>query len=101
MTVLRTIATTCLAVSGLAMAQGASAPVPSAPRTGLYGSVTRGNIAADNTVEDYSRRPTLIGDKQYFAGFGDADLGNAAFSLKGMGYNWFGEVTGPVRAASP
>ncbi len=103
MTILRTIATTCLAVSGLAMAQGTpvSAPAPAAPRTGLYGTVTKGNIAADNTVDDYSRRPTLIGDRQYFAGFGGADMGNAAFSIKGMGWNWFGEVTGPVGAASP
>jgi hypothetical protein len=102
MTKLNTIATTCLAVSGLAMAQGNPAPTtaPAAPRTGLYSSVTKGNIAADNTVDDYSRRPTLIGDRQYFAGFGGADMANAAFSFKGMGWNWFGAVTGPVPATA-
>jgi hypothetical protein len=99
MTTLKTIATTCLAVSGLAMAQGTATPAPVAPRTGLYGSVTKGNIAADNTVDDYTKRPTLIGDRQYIAGFGNTDMGNAAFSLKGMGFNWFGSVTGPVNAA--
>jgi hypothetical protein len=101
MTKFNTLATTCLAMSGLALAQTAPAPASSAsaaPRTGLYGSVTKGNIAADNTVDDYSRRPTLIGDKQYIAGFGGADLANAAFSIKGMGWNWFGAVTGPVPA---
>jgi len=83
------------------MAQGApaTATAPSAPRTGLYSSVTRGNIAADNTVDDYSRRPTLIGDRQYLAGYG-GELGNAAFSIKGKGMNWFGAVTGPVRASA-
>lgn len=99
MTILRTIAITCLAGSGLAMAQGAAGTSPLAPRTGLYTGVTKGNAAADRTVSDYSMRPTLIGDRQYFAGFGGADMGNAAFSLKGRGYNWFGEVTGPVNAA--
>jgi hypothetical protein len=98
MTTLKTIATTCLAASGLALAQGPGA-APAAPRTGLYTGVTKGNAAADRTVEDFSRRPTLIGDKQYFAGFGGADMGNAAFSLKGKGWNWFGEVTGPVGAS--
>jgi hypothetical protein len=101
MTKFNTIATTCLAVSGLAMAQGSPATTaPAAPRTGLYGTVTQLNIAADNTVDDYSRRPTLIGDRQYFAGFGDADMANAAFSFKGAGMNWFGAVTGPITATS-
>lgn len=89
-----TIATTCLAASGLASAQGTpDAAGPAAPRTGLYTGVTKGNAAADNTVDDFSRRPTLIGDKQYIAGYGGADLVNAAFSIKGMGWNWFGAVT--------
>jgi hypothetical protein len=102
MTKLNTIATTCLAVSGFAMAQVSPAPTtaPAAPRTGLYSSVTRGNIAADNTVDDYSRRPTLIGDRQYLAGYGGGELANAAFSIKGKGMNWFGAVTGPVRAVA-
>lgn len=99
MTTLKTIAITCLTVSGLAMAQGAAGTAPVAPRTGLYGSVTKGNIAADNTVDDYTKRPTLIGDRQYIAGFGNTDMGNAAFSLKGMGFNWFGSVIGPVNAS--
>ena len=92
---LKTIATTCLAASGLAIAQSAA---PVAPRTGLYTAVTKSNAAADNTVDDFSRRPTLIGDRQYFAGYGGADMGNAAFSVRGMGWNWFGQVTGPVNA---
>ena len=87
MTNLKAIATTCLAVTGLAMAQDNAStsafPTPSsssssnssvsAPRTGLYSVVTKGNAAADKTVVDYTRRPTLIGNKQYFAGFGGAD----------------------------
>jgi hypothetical protein len=81
----------------MALAQGA-APVPAAPRTGLYTEVMKGNVAADNTVDIFSRRPTLIGDRQYFAGFGSADLADAAFSIKGMGWNWFGEITGPLNA---
>jgi hypothetical protein len=64
----------------------------SAPRTGLYTGVTKGNAAADNTVDDYSRRPTLIGDKQYLAGWGDGNLVNGAYSIQGLGFNWFGSV---------
>lgn len=101
MTNLKTIATSCLAISGLAMAQSPAATAPVAPRTGLYSVVTKGNIAADNTVDDYTRRPTLIGDRQYFAGFGGADMGNGAFSIKGMGWNWFGAVNGPFAAGGP
>ena len=113
MTNLKAIATTCLAVTGLAMAQDNAStsafPTPSssssssstgtAPRTGLYGGVVKGNAAADNTVEDYSRRPTLIGDRQYFAGSGTADLVNGAFSFKGNGMNWFGAMTGGANPA--
>jgi len=80
------------------MAQGTPTSTPAAPRTGLYTGVTKDNAAADRTVSDYSMRPTLIGDRQYFAGFGGTDMGNAAFSMKGKGFNWFGEVTGPVGA---
>ena len=109
MTKLKTAAITSMVVSGLAgwaLAQGGSSsafPAPSgssssssvsAPRTGLYTGVTKGNGVADNTVNDYSMRPTLIGNKQYFAGFGGADLANGAFSFEGKGLNWFGSVTG-------
>jgi hypothetical protein len=113
MTKLKTAAKTCLMVSGmtgLILAQdnlpssafptpsGESAPASAgavaAPRTGLYTAVTKGNAAADNTVDDYSRRPTLIGDRQYFAGFGNDSLQNGAFSFEGKGLNWFGSVTG-------
>jgi hypothetical protein len=104
-----TIAIASMAVSvlaGMASAQDAfsssttttystttTAPVSTAaPRTGLYTGVTKGNAAADNTVDDYSRRPTLIGDKQYLAGWGTADLVNAAYSIQGHGFNWFGAV---------
>ena len=106
---LQTIAIACLAASGLAgraMAlentSTSSFPTPSssssssvsAPRTGLYTAVTHGNAAADNTVDDYTRRPTLIGDKQYFAGYGDADMQSGAFAFEGMGFNWFGAMAG-------
>jgi hypothetical protein len=111
MTRLKTTAITCLALSGLAgwaSAQDAlptsafpasasstgSASAVSAPRTGLYTQVTKGNAAADNTVDDYSRRPTLIGNRQYFAGYGDADMQSGALSFEGKGLNWFGSVTG-------
>ncbi len=109
MTKLKTAAITGMVVSGLAgwaLAQGGSSsafPTPSgsssssgsvAPRTGLYTGVTKGNGAADNTVDDYSHRPTLIGNKQYFAGFGGANLASGAFSFEGKGLNWFGSVTG-------
>lgn len=97
-----TIAIASMAVSvlaGMASAQDAfptptstAAASAAAPRTGLYTGVTKGNAAADNTVDDYSRRPTLIGDKQYLAGWGTADLVNAAYSIQGMGFNWFGSV---------
>ncbi|MEO6095832.1 MAG: hypothetical protein ABIW76_09150 [Fibrobacteria bacterium] len=101
---LNTIATVCLAVlgqMGFANAQDRTStgayPTPtssstSAPRTGLYTGVTKSNAAADNTVDDYSRRPTLIGDKQYLAGWGTANLVNAAYSIQGNGFDWFGSV---------
>lgn len=105
---LNTFAIACLAVSGLAgwaLAQDFSsgtysAPATSspsslvAPRTGLYSGVTKNNGADDNTVEDFTRRPTLIGDKQYFAGYGTSDLVNGAFSFQGAGLNWFGGMIG-------
>ncbi|HKP96465.1 MAG TPA: hypothetical protein VJ385_11975 [Fibrobacteria bacterium] len=110
MTKLKTAAITCMAVSGLvgwALGQdglstsafptpsgSSSAPnAVSAPRTGLYTGVTQGNAAADNTVDDYSRRPTLIGDRQYFAGFGGADMQSAAYNFRLGSLNWFGAVT--------
>jgi hypothetical protein len=69
------------------------ATATAAPRTGLYTGVTKGNAAADNTVDDYSRRPTLIGEKQYLAGWGGpTNLVNAAYSIQGHGFNWFGSV---------
>jgi hypothetical protein len=105
---LNTFAITCLAASGLAgwaLAQDLSAGTYSAPattapsslaapRTGLYTEVTKGNGAADNTVEDFTRRPTLIGDKQYFAGYGGSDMLSGAFSFQGAGLNWFGSMVG-------
>ncbi|MDQ3002601.1 MAG: hypothetical protein M3Y08_15230 [Fibrobacterota bacterium] len=105
---LNTIAITCLAVSGLAgwaLAQDLSTgtystPATSsssslvAPRTGLYSVVTKNNGAGDNTVEDFTRRPTLIGDKQYFAGYGGSDMLSGAFSFQGIGLNWFGAMVG-------
>lgn len=101
MTMIKTMAVACVAMtglSGLSMAQEGFATPPSAsaiaaPRTGLYTGVTQGNGAADNTVDDYIRRGTLIGDRQFFAGYGGADLGSGAFSFKGMGFNWFGSMT--------
>lgn len=72
-----------------------SAPTaPAAPRTGLYTTVTKLNAAADNTVDDYTRRPTLIDGKQYFAGYGDADLVSGAFAFQGAGWDWFGAAIG-------
>ena len=100
MTMTKTMAVACVAISGLAgmaMSQDATAAgAISAPRTGLYKGVTQGNGAADNTVDDYIRRGTLIGDRQFFAGWGDEDLGSGAFSFRGAGFNWFGSmVAGP------
>jgi hypothetical protein len=113
MTKLKTAAKTCMMVSGmtgLILAQDnlptSAFPTPSgatastsagavaAPRTGLYTVVTKNNAAADNTVDDYSRRPTLIGNRQYFAGFGGPDMQSGAFSFEGKGLNWFGSMTG-------
>ena len=107
MTKLKTAAITCMAVSGLAgwaLAQenstsafptpsgSSSASTVSAPRTGLYTAVTQGNAAADNTVDDFSRRPTLIGSKQYFAGYGGTDMQSAAYNFRLGSLNWFGAV---------
>lgn len=66
----------------------------SAPRTGIYESVTKLNAAADNTVDDYTKRPTLINGKQFFAGWGDADLVSGAFAFQASGYDWFGSALG-------
>ncbi|MDB5106068.1 MAG: hypothetical protein JWP91_3757 [Fibrobacteres bacterium] len=108
------IAIACLTASGLAgwaMAQdnlstgtyppSSSSPssTVSAPRTGLYETVTKGNAAADNTVDDFTRRPTLIGTKQYFAGFGGADMQSGAFSFEGRGWNWFGSAVSRAGSA--
>lgn len=68
------------------------ATATTAPRTGLYTDVTKGNAAAEKTVDDYSRRPTLIGDRQYLAGWGNESLVNGAYSIQGHGFNWFGAV---------
>lgn len=96
MTMNKTMAVACVAISGLAgMAMshdGPEAHAITAPRTGLYTGVTQGNGAADNTVDDYIRRGTLIGDRQFFAGWGNADLGSGAFSFRGAGFNWFGSM---------
>lgn len=71
-----------------------SASGPVAPRTGIYGSVTQFNAAADNTVDDYNRRPSLINGQQYVAGWGGTTLANAAFAFQGAGFDWFGAATG-------
>lgn len=78
-----------------------SSSAPAAPRTGLYTSVTKGNAAADKTVDDYSRRPTLIGDRQYFAGYGGVELADAAASLRLGSLNWFTQVTAGTAATVP
>lgn len=84
--------------SDYASTLGGSAPAspsaPAAPRTGLYEAVTKLNAAADNTVDDFTRRPTLINGKQYFAGFGGADLVSGAFSFQASGWDWFGAALG-------
>jgi hypothetical protein len=67
---------------------------PAAPRTGIYGSVTQFNAAADNTVDDFTRRPVLINGQQYLAGWGGNTLANAAFAFQGIGFDWFGSATG-------
>jgi hypothetical protein len=77
-----------------AAASSSSAGGHAAPRTGAYGAVMKGNAAADNTVDDYTLRPHLIGSKQYLAGWGTGDLNNGAFSFEGAGFNWFGSVLG-------
>ncbi len=63
---------------------------PQAPRTELYEGVVKSNVAADNTVTDYTRLPHLLGGRQYIAGFGDLDLVNAAFAFGDSHMNWFG-----------
>ncbi len=63
------------------------------PRTGLYGTVMKGNAAADNTIDDLTKRPHLI-DQQYLAGWGGADLGSAGYSFEAAGFNWFGAAYG-------
>ncbi len=63
------------------------------PRTGLYGSVMKGNAASDNTVDDFTKRGHLI-DRQYLAGWGGADLVNAGYSFEAIGLNWFGAAYG-------
>jgi hypothetical protein len=72
----------------------ASSGGPVAPRTGEYpGSI---NGAADNTVDDYTKRGTLINGKQYFAGWGGATQANGAYSFQAIGFDWFGSVTTAV-----
>ena len=76
-------------LGGLALCQAET----TAPRTSAYADVMV-NAAADNSVVDYTKRPTLIGDQQYIVGSGGAkDLVNGAFSIKGGAYNWFGSMT--------
>ncbi len=81
-------------LGGSSSVASATSSGPSAPRTGLYEVVTKLNAAADNTVDDFTRRPTLIDGKQYFAGFGGADLVSGAFSFQGGGWDWFGAALG-------
>jgi len=62
-------------------------------RTGLYGTVMKGNAAADNTVDDLTKRPHLI-EQQYLAGWGGNDLLSAAFNFQAADFNWFGAAYG-------
>ncbi len=71
---------------------GSSTTGPQAPRTGLYAGTTMGNPANDNTVDDYTKRPTLLNGKQYFAGYGGANLANGAYAFNAAGFDWFGSV---------
>ncbi len=68
---------------------GSALAAATAPRTGLYSEVVKGNAASDNTVDDLTKRPHLI-NQQYIAGWGNAQLTNAAYSFKGGNLNWFG-----------
>ena len=85
------LAQTDLSTSSYAPAVASSSSVV-APRTGIYTGTTMGNAAADNTVDNYTKRPTLIQGKQYFAGWGGADLANGAYSFNAIGFDWFGSV---------
>ncbi|HLP41799.1 MAG TPA: hypothetical protein VK465_09860, partial [Fibrobacteria bacterium] len=67
----------------------------SAPRTGIYDAVTAFNAAADNTVDDYIQRPTLINGQQFFSAWGGNTLRDGAVSFNTAGYDWFGSATGP------
>ncbi len=67
---------------------------PVAPRTGEYPGAING--AMDNTVEDYTKRGTLINGKQYFAAWGGPALVNGAYSFQAIGFDWFGAVTTSV-----
>jgi hypothetical protein len=58
------------------------------------------NAASDNTVDDYTRRPTLINNLQYIAGYGGADMANGAFSFQGGAFNWFGSLTSRAGAVA-
>jgi hypothetical protein len=69
-----------------------------APRTGEYPGAING--AADNTVDDYTKRGTLINGKQYFAGWGGADLVNGAYSFQAIGFDWFGAVNASTSAGN-
>lgn len=104
----RTGVVACAVYSTLAFAQSdysasLATPAPAAkpassgdkvgPRTGLYGSVMKGNAASDNTVDDFTKRAHLI-DRQYLAGWGGADLVNAGYSFEAIGFNWFGAAYG-------
>ncbi len=69
---------------------------PQAPRTGLYAGTTMGNPATDNTVDDYTKRPTLLNGKQYFAGYGDNSFASGAYAFNAAGFDWFGSIVTPV-----
>ncbi len=67
---------------------------PVAPRTGEYPGAING--AMDNTVDDYTKRGTLINGKQYFAAWGGPALVNGAYSFQAIGFDWFGAVNTAV-----
>jgi len=69
-----------------------------APRTGIYPGAI--NAAADNTIDDYTKRGTLLGGKQYFAGWGGASLVNGAYAFNAIGFDMFGAITAPTAAGT-
>ncbi|MFC1584947.1 hypothetical protein ACFL5V_05325 [Fibrobacterota bacterium] len=72
------------------------------PRTPMYNGIMQNNPAAPFTTADYMLRPHIIGDQQYITGYSfGATNGNGAFSVKGMGMNWFGALAYDAPAVGP